>query len=116
MEWLTQNWTSLLLLVVVLLFLARRGGMGCGTGQAARDQPADSSTVLNSSNDPMAVDPVSGEKVATATALTSVYSGRVYYFSSRENREKFEANPAPHAASQAGGHEANNRHGKHECC
>lgn len=31
MEWLTQNWTCLLLLVGGILFM-RLGGMGCGFG------------------------------------------------------------------------------------
>lgn len=116
MEWLTQNWTSLLLLAVVLLFLWRRGGMGCGIGRATRGQSADPREAPNASRDETAVDPVSGETVSTETALTSVHRGRVYYFSSRENREKFEADPARHVASHADGHGSSHHHGGHGCC
>ena len=38
MEWLTQNWTYLLLLLGVILFM-RFGGMGCGFG-GRRAHPA----------------------------------------------------------------------------
>jgi hypothetical protein len=38
MEWLTQNWTYLLLLIGVILFM-RFGGMGCGFG-GRRARPA----------------------------------------------------------------------------
>lgn len=116
MEWLAQNWASLLLLAVVLLFLARRGGMGCGAGRAARGQPAGSPGTSSADMPSTAIDPVSGETVSTETALTSVYRGRIYYFSSRDNREQFEANPAHHASSHAGGHESAHRHGGHGCC
>ncbi len=40
------------------------------------------------------VDPVCGEEVHTDQAKPSVYDGMVYYFCSRECRERFEA--APH--------------------
>lgn len=38
-------------------------------------------------------DPVCGKTVATANARSSVYSGNVYYFCSRECREAFEVTP-----------------------
>lgn len=67
-----------------------------------------------------AVDPVSGETLARSTALTSVYGSKVYYFASRENRERFEAAPAQYAAKAAGepvaarGEHSGHRHGG--CC
>ena len=38
-------------------------------------------------------DPVCGKTLTTDTAKPSVYAGNVYYFCSRECREKFEAMP-----------------------
>lgn len=116
MEWLTQNWASLLLLAVVLMFLTRRGGIGCGPGREARGRSTDSPGNSNSQMHATAVDPVSGETVSTETALTSVYRGRVYYFSSRDNREKFETDPAHHAGSRAEDRESAHHHGGHGCC
>jgi YHS domain-containing protein len=66
-----------------------------------------------------AIDPVSGEPLATARALTSLHQGRVYYFANRENRERFEASPEKYAGKVAGHavpgsdaqHEQQHRHG-----
>lgn len=44
-----------------------------------------------------AVDPVCGMTVQTAGAKSAVYGGHVYYFCSRDFREKFEAAPASYA-------------------
>lgn len=49
-----------------------------------------------------AIDPVGGEPVSTAKALTSVHQGRVYYFASKENRDRFEASPQEYAGKVAG--------------
>ncbi len=49
-----------------------------------------------------AIDPVGGGAVPTATALTSLHAGKVYYFSSKENREQFEAAPQNFAKAAAG--------------
>ena len=91
MTWLSLNWAVLLVLVGVVLFLMRRGGIGFGRdghashrGQALVDAPP--------------VDPVSGETVARDSAVVTVYRGRVYYFASRENRDRFEAAQDKHAA------------------
>lgn len=40
------------------------------------------------------VDPVCSKTVSTETAKPSVYDGHVYYFCSRDCRERFEAAPA----------------------
>ena len=49
-----------------------------------------------------AIDPVTREDVSTASALTSIYQGRIYYFSNAENRQRFEASPAQFAREAFG--------------
>ncbi|MHB1198426.1 MAG: YHS domain-containing protein [Polaromonas sp.] len=49
-----------------------------------------------------AVDPVGGEAVRTAQALTSIYQDNIYYFASKENRDRFEAAPQEYAHKAAG--------------
>ncbi|WP_430677326.1 YHS domain-containing protein [Mesorhizobium album] len=49
-----------------------------------------------------AVDPVSGAAVRTGSALTSLYQGRVYYFASKDNRDRFEAAPNEFAGKASG--------------
>lgn len=49
-----------------------------------------------------AIDPVSGAAVRTADALASAYQGKIYYFASKENRERFEAAPQDYAHKAAG--------------
>lgn len=38
----------------------------------------------------------------TAQALTTVYQGKIYYFASKENRDRFEAAPQEYAQKAAG--------------
>lgn len=116
MEWLIQNWGSLLLLAVVLIFLSRRGGLGCGIGGHATHERSRLSDDVKSSADSPPIDPVSGESVSRDTAPASAYRGRIYYFSSRENRDKFEAAPDKFAATAAGAPGQPHRHGGHGCC
>lgn len=116
MEWLIQNWASLLLLAVVLIFLSRRGGLGCGIGGHAAHKASITPDDAKSSDDSPARDPVSGESVSRDTAPASAYHGRIYYFSSRENRDTFEAAPDKFAATAAGVHGQPHRHGGHGCC
>ena len=49
-----------------------------------------------------AIDAVSGEAVRTGQALSSVYQDKIYYFASKENRERFEAAPQQFAQNAAG--------------
>jgi len=42
---------------------------------------------------PEARDPVCGRMIATSTAKSSLFDGRVYYFCSEVCRDKFEASP-----------------------
>lgn len=82
------------------------------------DHPEESGMAHGASG--MSVDPVSGEPLATSSALTSVYGSKVYYFANRENRERFEAAPAQYAAKAADepvaahGEHSGHRHGG--CC
>lgn len=71
------------------------GGSG-GHGGGHDDNP-------RPSNPPeAAIDPVSGAPVRTADALTSLYQGKIYYFASKENRDRFEAAPQEYALKAAG--------------
>ncbi len=45
------------------------------------------------------IDPVCGKTVQTANAKPSVYAGMVYYFCSRDCRERFEAAPQSYLAA-----------------
>lgn len=105
MQWLAQNWIWIVFAIGVLL-LMRRGGMGHGHSHG-NDGPAQHH---GDSGDRQSKDPVSGEEVNPETAVNVMYQGHVYYFASRENREKFEASPAQYAASATGHH-----HRRHGC-
>lgn len=113
MSWLTQNWVWVVIGVAIAWFALRgglgrlgghAGGHGGGTlggmghgghgGETAERPPANAPEA--------AVDPVSGEAVRTAHAVTSIHEGKVYYFASRENRERFEAAPHEYAHKAAG--------------
>ena len=49
-----------------------------------------------------AIDPVTREDVPTASALSSVYQGRIYYFANAESRQRFEASPVQFAREAFG--------------
>jgi len=119
MNWLSQNWIWVLLAIGVALYFFRgghggllggmgHGGHGGGGGHGASggfghggyDKQPDSRATSNAPE--AAVDPVSGEAVRTAQALTSVYQGKIYYFASKENRDRFEAAPQEYAQKAAG--------------
>ncbi len=127
MSWLSQNWIWILLAVAVAWFAMRRGfgaqgghigghgaggllgGMGHGGhGYGGhdghdREQGGEPAQTAQESNAPeAAIDPVSGEAVRTQHALTSIYQGKIYYFSSKDNRERFEAAPQDYAHKAAG--------------
>lgn len=115
MEWLTQNWIWLLLLVG-FVFLMRRGGMGCGMGggshhHGGHDTHDESGNRPESTGVQTTIDPVSGQPVDRLAAITTVYRGRTYYFATRENRESFLAAPERYL-----GHEEHeHRHRRHGC-
>ncbi|MBS1156211.1 MAG: hypothetical protein H6R07_2135 [Proteobacteria bacterium] len=114
MEWLSQNWIWLLL-GIGLFLLMRRGGMGC-CGMGPRPTHHDGQSPGQERGEPPAAtrDPVSGDTVDPASALTSVYRGQTYYFASRENRESFEAEPDRYAVQPAQPEKPHKKHGG--CC
>jgi len=114
MNWLLQNWIWVALGTGLAYFLLRGslGGHGAGHGGLIGmrhgghagggghgDQP-DSPPAANPPE--AAVDPVGGEAVRTTQALTSLYRGKIYYFASKENRDRFEAAPQEYAQKAAG--------------
>lgn len=116
MNWLTQNWVLVLFAVAIAWFFFRGrlgshsgrhggllGGMGHGGSGASYGNHGGHTDSRAADNAPeAAVDPVGGEAVRSAQALTSVYQGKIYYFASKENRDRFEAAPQEYARNAAG--------------
>lgn len=120
MNWLAQNWGWIAIAAAVAWFfwhkgmgsrLGTRGGSllgsigqaghgGHGGASGGRDESAPNLPQAGAPE--AAVDPVGGEAVRTAQALTSVYQGQIYYFASKENRDRFEAAPQEYAHKAAG--------------
>lgn len=132
MDWLSQNWLWVLLAIGAAFYFLRGGfgrhsgghggglgghgghgggvggllgGMGHGGhagggGHGGYGEQPDSVAAANAPE--AAVDPVGGEAVRTAQALTSLYQGKIYYFASKENRDRFEAAPQEYAQKAAG--------------
>jgi YHS domain-containing protein len=115
MNWLLQNWIWVALAIGAALFFsgamrghaghgAGLGGLAGGMGHGGHDigHGADRGDPPAAGGPQAAVDPVGGAAVRTSGALTSVYQGRIYYFSSRENRDRFEAAPQEYAHNAVG--------------
>jgi YHS domain-containing protein len=106
MEWLSENWLLVLLIGGALVLMFRRGGIGGGMGccgMGAHDAHHGSQKGSNGSDatsEARPVDPVSSEPVSSDGAIASVYRGRVFRFASRENRDRFEAEPERFVAPQ----------------
>ena len=126
MNWLSQNWFWVALALAIAWWLwrsgfARHGGHGHAGGQGSgaggllgglggheghggshrgHGEPTERPATPDAPE--AAVDPVSGEAVRTAHAVTTVYEGRIYYFASKENRDRFEAAPREYAHNAAG--------------
>lgn len=119
MQWLSQNWLWIVLIIGIFV-LMRRGGMGRGMGHGrslGNDGHAHQDRESNGPRtdpDRRPKDPISGKIVDLETALNSMYQGRVYYFASRENRDAFEASPAQYA-SRAGDRHEEHEHHRHGC-
>lgn len=119
MEWLAQNWTYLLLLVGVILFI-RFGGLSCGFG-GRRAHSAHGLTHPGGADTPVkstqATDPVSRRSVDPQSAVATLYQGRAYYFESRENRDRFDSAPQTYVAPASGEQaEQGHRHQVGGCC
>ena len=85
-------------LIAVVFFLMMRGGCGAhvmGHGHHHHGDelyaPPDGGSVRLPSG--MASDPVCGVQVDPASAKSSVYRGRLFFFCSPEHRDAFEAQP-----------------------
>lgn len=123
MSWLSQNWIWVVLAAGAAFYFFRGGfgghggghglgGLLGGLGHGGHGGHAGGGGHGDHGEQPerpaaaeapeAAVDPVGGEAVRTAQALTSVYQGRIYYFASRENRDRFEAAPQEYAHKAAG--------------
>lgn len=111
MQWLTQNWMWIVFAIGILL-LMRRGGMGCGMGGHGHAH-GDSQHEEQHHVDSRPKDPVSGDEVNPETAVNVLYQGRVYYFTSRENRDTFEASPDRYAQATSG--RDSHHHHRHGC-
>ena len=127
MDWLSQNWIWVLVAIGAGIFFFRGGhrshagglggslggllgGMGHGgheghggSGSSRHGGHGEQPDRSTTSNAPEAtIDPVNGEPVRTDKALTSLYQGKIYYFASKENRDRFEAAPQEYAQKAAG--------------
>lgn len=76
--------------------------MGHGNPGTSRDRPSSSTTDVRWTAPETDTDPVCGISVQTRNAKSAVHNGHVYYFCSRECRERFEAAPDSYLA-EAGG-------------
>lgn len=136
MAWLSQNWTWLAVAAAIgfYAFRGRLGGrtgargsgsggmlghMGHGNGES-REGPGEARVGDGLRSAPeAAVDPVGGEAVRTASTLTSVYQETIYYFASKDNRDRFEAAPQDFAQKAVGypaKSAAASKHGSHRGC
>ncbi len=113
MEWLAQNWIWIVFAIGIFL-LMRHGGIGHGFGgHSHHSHHSHEDYDRTDDMDRRLKDPVSGEPVDPERAINSTYQGRVYYFASRENRDKFEASPAQYAS--AAGSYQEHHHRRHGC-
>lgn len=137
MDWLSQNWVWVVLAVAAAYYFFRgglgghgrglggllggsghgglgghgHGGHGGDRGHGGHGEQTERPAAANAPE--AAIDPVGGEAVRTAQALTSVYQGKIYYFASKENRDRFEAAPQEYAM-KAAGHPAHAAEAAHE--
>ncbi len=133
---MSLNWLWIAIAIGVVFYLFRRnsGANAGGHGTDSRNLPdgtrhgghdgraghgVQTASGSNANAPEAAIDPVGGEPLSTARALTSVHQGRIYYFANKENRDRFEASPDEYAGKVAGSavpgpdsqHEHGHRHG-----
>ncbi|VWC92459.1 YHS domain-containing protein [Burkholderia contaminans] len=98
MDWLTQN--LIWIVVGVLLFAVFwRSRMRPSQREPEHHAMHDESNALN--------DPVTGNKVDPAHAITAEYEGRTFLFESENSRNVFQQNPS---------HFVHQHHHHHGCC
>ena len=112
MTWLAQNWVWVAIAATIAWLVFRGGvghrpsgmpggmdhmGHGGPSGEVAGPAPP-----MTADGPEAAIDPVSGDAVRTSDALASIHEGRIYYFASKENRDRFEAAPQEYAHRSAG--------------
>lgn len=120
MEWLTQNWIWVVVVIVFLLLMQRgRVFLGHHQGHHGARYGADDAGHGHGGGGAKpgaALDPVSGNPIRTDRALTAVHGGRAFYFESAETRQRFEAEPGKYAANAtaAADTEPQRRH-RHGC-
>ena len=93
-------WAALIFLMMRFGCGAHVMGHGHGKRGANGKSPASSSDQLRWVPPETDVDPVCGKTVHTDKARSSVHDGSVFYFCSRECRERFEAAPALYVGQQ----------------
>ena len=118
MNWLTQNWVWIVFGIGVLLLLRRTGCIGNMSHahhgpSGAQDHSDHASHSTETIKTATATDPVTGKQIPTARAVTSVYDGRVYYFETQENRQRFEASPEQYARAGVGQSPARDENAEH---
>ena len=87
-------WAGLFFLMMRFGCGAHVLGHGHGPKSAHHGQQSEDATLqLQWSAPETAIDPVCKRTVQTATAKSSVHDGQVYYFCTRDCRERFEAAP-----------------------
>ncbi|CAJ0684105.1 YHS domain-containing protein [Ralstonia holmesii] len=86
MNWLSQNliWIVLGVVVVAMLFRSRAGQRHHHGDFAGATQGESGGTS----------DPVTGNKVDPAHAITANYEGKTFYFESENSRAVFQQNPS----------------------
>lgn len=116
MNFLSQNWLWIAVAIGAVFFMFRGGHGGFGRmghggfgsmghgGHGSHGHGRDRDRLPDRASETVgaSIDPVSGAAVRTDGALTSVYKGRVFYFASKENRDRFEAAPAEFAGKASG--------------
>ena len=131
MDWLSQNWGWIVLLVGGYFLMTRMGMGGCGMGMShahghnhGGGHGGSADDGHNHGGPAELFDPVSQRMLPAQTAIASVHQGQVYYFEDRANRDAFEAEPEKYLAGMqaagrrgsAAGDSSRPAHQGHGCC